>query len=166
VTYTYNTLGLVATKTDAKGQELKYVYDAYGRLSTVSLAGSPDTLLRTYAYDTNSVNKNYSQYAWGRLTTVTYNVPAIESTWDPNLNGGNGGTVNFTGDTVVEMYSYTQPGQVAGKQLLITRQNSRNEVLQANLSGSWGYNNEGTMVRAVYPGAPVRRQLEIRPDDN
>ena len=100
------------------------------------------------------MNTNYSQYAWGRLTTVTYNVPAIEQTWDHNLNSGNGGNVNFTGDTVTEMYSYTQPGQVAGKQLLITRQNSLNEVLQASLSGTWGYNNEGMMVSAVYPGAP------------
>ncbi len=66
----------------------------------------------------------------------------------------NRANVNFTGATVVEMYSYTQPGQVAGKQLLIKSQNSLNEVLQASLSGSWGYNNEGTMVSAVYRGAP------------
>ena len=154
VTYTYNTLGLVATKTDAKGQELKYGYDGYGRLLTVSLAGSPDTVLRTYTYDTNSANPNYSLNAWGRLTTVIYSVPAIEQAWDHNLNNGNGAWVNFTGDTVVEMYSYTQPGQVAGKQLQITRQNSLSEQLQATLSANWSYNNEGTMIYALYPGAP------------
>jgi len=89
------------------------------------------------------VNSNYSQFAWGRLTTVTYNVPAIEQAWDHNLNNGNGANVNFTGDTVTEMYSYTQPGQVAGKELLITRQNSLNEVLQASLSGPGATTTKG-----------------------
>ena len=34
-------------ETDAKGQTLKYARDSYGRVLTVSLAGSPDTVLRS-----------------------------------------------------------------------------------------------------------------------
>jgi YD repeat-containing protein len=70
VTYGYNTDGTLAAKTDAKGQTLLYQRDAYGRVLTVSLAGIPNTVLRTYTYDTNSVDNTYSQNAWGRLTTV------------------------------------------------------------------------------------------------
>src|SRR5207253_234313 len=53
VSYTYNADGTVATKLDQKGQTLKYAYDSYGRVLTVSLAGSPDTVRRTYTYDSN-----------------------------------------------------------------------------------------------------------------
>lgn len=50
VSHTHN-VGTLSTKTDAKGQTLKYAYDSYGRLLTVSLTGvppNPDTVLRTY----------------------------------------------------------------------------------------------------------------------
>jgi len=60
VSYAYYSDGTLFSKTDAKGQTLKYARDSYGRVLTVSVAGSPDTVLRTYTYDTNSVDNTFS----------------------------------------------------------------------------------------------------------
>jgi RHS repeat-associated protein len=116
-------------------------------------AGTPQNPTGTptirYTYDTNSVDSTFSQYSQGRVTTVQYNVPAISSTYDNNNN-----QINFTGDTVIEMYSYTSPGQVAAKRLRVTRADSLNETLTADLNGSWTYNNEGKPTGVSYPGDP------------
>ena len=151
VSYTYNADGTMATKLDAKGQTLKYAYDSYGRVLTVSLGGSPDTVLRTYTYDTNSADSSYSQYASGRLTTVQYSVPSIST-----VTNRFGQQVNFVGDTVTEMYSYTQPGQVAGKRLRVARQPFSGQALIADLNATWDYTskNEGHLMGVTYPGDP------------
>lgn len=47
-----------------------------------------------------------------------------------------GHTLTFTGDTVTEMYSHTQPGQVAGKRLRVARQPSSGQALTADLNAS------------------------------
>jgi RHS repeat-associated protein len=52
------------------------------------------------------------------------------------------------------MYSYTVPGQVAGKRLRVTRADTLNETLTADLNGSWSYNNEGKLTGVNYPGDP------------
>ena len=82
VSYAYYSDGTLFSKTDAKGQTLKYARDSYGRVLTVSLAGSPDTVLRTYTYDTNPVDNAFSQNSNGRVTTVQYAVPSISRTFD------------------------------------------------------------------------------------
>jgi RHS repeat-associated protein len=146
VSYGYNSDGTLGSKTDAMGQTLNYARDSYGRVLTVSLGS---TVLRTYTYDTNSVDNTFSQYSNGRVTTLQYNVPAISTTYDNNNN-----QINFTGDTVIEMYSYTSPGQVAAKRLRVTRADSLNETLTADLNGSWTYNNEGKPTGVSYPGDP------------
>jgi RHS repeat-associated protein len=145
VFYTYNVDGTLASKTDAKGQTLKYAYDTYGRVLTLSLAGSPDTVLRTYTYDSNSADPTYSQYASGRLTTVQYSVPSTSI----NQLGQ-----QFTGDTVTEMYSYTQAGLAAGKRLHVARQQLNAGAMTADLNATWTYNNEGRLTGMTYPGDP------------
>jgi YD repeat-containing protein len=72
VSYTYNADHTLATKTDAKGQVFTFGYDVYKRVTTISVGGN---VLRTYSYDTNSIDSSYSWNSAGRLTTITY--PAI-----------------------------------------------------------------------------------------
>jgi len=146
VTYGYYSDGTLGSKTDAMNQTLNYARDSYGRVLTVSLGS---TVLRTYTYDTNSIDNTFSYNSQGRLTTVQYNVPAISTTYDNNNN-----EIDFTGDTVIEMYSYTSPGQVAAKRLRVTRADTLNETLTADLNGSWTYNNEGKLKGVSYPGDP------------
>jgi YD repeat-containing protein len=73
VTYTYSS-GRMASKTDAKGQQLTYQYDSYGRRTSVTWANAPggSKVLRTYSFDTNPVDATFSQNALGRLTAVQY----------------------------------------------------------------------------------------------
>jgi hypothetical protein len=47
-----------------------YAYDAYNRLTTITL--SPSTVLRTYYYDYSPPGATFSQNALGRLTAVQY----------------------------------------------------------------------------------------------
>jgi len=120
VNYTYNTDGTLAWKTDAKNQTLLYSYDGYGRLLQVQHTNPndyngnpvPPTTIRTYTYDANPFDGTYSQSAAGRLTTVQYNVSGTWLTqYTDNVNSQ---PVQFTGDTVVEMYSYNSAGQTVG----------------------------------------------------
>jgi RHS repeat-associated protein len=135
VSYTYTWYGAVATKTDAKNQQVRYTYDDYRRLTQVSYyywfwtgQWMEDTAARvTVGYDTNSVDGTYSQYASGRTTTRTY-------------------TIN--GRTFTDMYSYTQAGQVAGKRLRVAQGS-----VYADLNGSWSYDNEGRVTSVTYPAA-------------
>jgi RHS repeat-associated protein len=110
--------------------------------------GTP-TVLRSDTYDTNTVDNTFSANSQGRVTTVQYNVPSTSQTLDNNTN-----PINFTGDTVIEMYSYTGAGQVTAKRLRITRAYSFNETLSVDLNGSWTYNNEGRMTSVSYPTDP------------
>jgi len=91
-----NSLGLVATKTDANGNVLTYSYDGYGRLYQVSQGTS---LLRTYYYDSNPFDGTFSYYTLGRLAAIRY-APVL------------GGYGQF-----IDMFSYNIPGQVIAKRL-------------------------------------------------
>src|ERR1019366_1368285 len=86
VTYQYDGAHHVTKRTDAKGQETHYTYDAYGRLTEVqhwAVSWDPGTLTYhmqeqgaqrvDYSYDSNPLNGSYSQNAWGRLAAVQYN---------------------------------------------------------------------------------------------
>ncbi len=162
VNYTYNADGTLATKQDMKGQAasyfLQYVYDLYGRVTTVeTMPGTPSnwygspTVLRTYTYDVNSADGSYSQNALGRLTTAQYGVPSLST-----ANDSSGRPINFSNDLVTEMYSYSVAGQVAGKRLRVAR-NGLNSggspvTIRADLNGTWSYNNEGHLTGAGYPG--------------
>ena len=134
-------------------------------------AGQPLTGLDTRTYNANGqlthlvngsmnitcnllsdVDRNFSHNSQGRLTTATYSVPAISHTFDNNEN-----EIDFTGDTVVEMYSYSVPGQVTAKRLRITRADSLSENLTTDINGSWSYNNEGKLNGVTYPVDPNYR---------
>src|SRR5258706_1330772 len=157
VSYSYGPDGALGPKTDAMNQTLHYYRDSYGRVTQVQHSNPndsfgnpvPPTTIRTYTYDANSVDNTFSQYSQGRITTVQYNVPAISNTQD-----NNGHEIDFTGDSVIEMYSYTGAGQVAAKRLRVTRADTLNETLTADLNGSWTYNNEGKMKGVSYRGDP------------
>src|SRR5713226_6855990 len=144
VTYTYNSDHTLNTKTDAKSQVFTYGYDGYQRLKTVS-AGS--TLLRTYYYDTNPYDANYSQYASGRLTAIQYQ--AIN--YDVYVGSPQGST------TFTDMFSYWQPGNVAGKRLRVTKVqpygNGQNHTQTAvgDLNMAYSYNYEGKLISVTYP---------------
>jgi RHS repeat-associated protein len=132
VSYTYTWYGSVATKTDAKGVQTRYSYDDLRRLTQISYftqfppSWVEDVAARvTMSYDTNPVDGSYSQSALGRMTTRQY-------------------TVNGTAFT--DMYSYTGPGQVAGKRLRVTRYG-----VSADLNAAWSYDNEGKLSSVSYP---------------
>jgi RHS repeat-associated protein len=157
VTYTYGN-NLLATKTDAKGQQLIYGYDGYNRLISVSLAATytchpppqscnppPPTVLRTYYYDTNPLdNTGFSQNILGRLAAVQY--PAQ------------------SGVQMNDMYSYTGTGTTgtglpAAKRLQVnqtveyTNNNNQreNSPVTVNLNATYTYNDEGEMTAVTYP---------------
>ena len=140
VSYTYNGNGMLATKTDAKGQVFTYQYDNYNRLTQISVGSS---VLRTFMYDTNTLDGTYTSYGAGRLVAVQ------NAGYSTNL-GPSIQQAQFT-----EMYSYTQAGQPSGKRLQI------NESLGAypypvatyNLNASYTYDTEGKMTSVSYPNA-------------
>jgi len=85
-----------------------YAYDALKRLYTVSVGGN---VLRTHSYDTNPYDANYSQYSAGRLTAIQY-APINYAV----ASDGSQGSTTFT-----DMFSYAQPGSIAGKRLRVTK---------------------------------------------
>ncbi len=157
VTYTYNSNHTLASKTDAKGQQLTYQYDSYNRLTSVTWANAPGgaQVLRTYIYDTNTIDSNYSgNYTAGRLVAVQY--PAFSPTYPLGSNGipPNGAI------SLVEEYAYTQPGLPSGKRLKVTESNMiyqyngqyhYNTPAPINLDSTYAYNNEGKLTAMTYP---------------
>ena len=136
VSYTYNADGTVATKTDARFQILTYSYDSMGRLQQVSNPSGYGAL-RTYYYDSNPFIPGYSQYVAGRLAAIQYNYFANT-------------------DTVTEMYSYAQPGAVAGKRLNISRPYGGNQTATGDLIAAYGHDSEGRLTSVAYPaGGPT-----------
>jgi YD repeat-containing protein len=143
VTYTYNTDHTLNTKTDAKGQVFTYKYDTYKRLTTI-LLGS--TVLRSFMYDTNTLDTNYSgSYTQGRLVAVQ-NLAFTPQGFIPG-NGGSNITVPSSMQ-FIEMFNYKQSGLTAGKRLQVeeTMRYYVNGVAHdvpttLNLDGAYTYNN-------------------------
>jgi RHS repeat-associated protein len=154
VTYTYNSGGnnLLASKTDAKGQQLTYAYDGYNRLSSVTWANAPGgaQVLRTYYYDNNPLDSTgtFSQNALGRLTAVQY----------PSL-APNTGSVAETPVQMNDMYSYSQPGLPADKRLQVNQvvyyddinNHLQHQTITVNLDSTYTYNDEGQVTAMTYP---------------
>ena len=64
---------LLPSRTDAKGQNFTYQYDTYNRLASLTWANAPGgaQVLRTYMYDTNTLDSTFSgSYTAGRLVAV------------------------------------------------------------------------------------------------
>jgi len=147
VTYTYSG-NLLASKTDAKGQQLTYQYDGYNRLKSVTWANAYPSaqVLRTYYYDTNPLdNTGFSQNTLGRLAAVQY--PA---------QGG----VQMN-----DMYSYVPfnaagAGLPAAKRLQVNQtisyyidnqNDTSTQPMTVNLDTNYSYNNEGGITSLSYP---------------
>ena len=96
------------------------------------------TTLRTYSYDTNPYDANYSQYSAGRLTAVQYAAINYEVYF-----GSPQGSTTFT-----DMFSYTQPGQIGGKRLRVTKVQPYlngqplTQTAVGDLNLGYGYNEE------------------------
>jgi RHS repeat-associated protein len=133
VSYTYNSNGTLASKTDAKNQQLTYQYDNYNRLTSVTWANGGPQVLRTYIYDTNSLDGSFTTYGAGRLVAVQ-NAQFLSA-------GGSGPSVQF-----IEMLSYSQAGQPIKKRLQV---NENTKI--ANLDATYTYDNEGKMTSVNYP---------------
>jgi YD repeat-containing protein len=98
VSYTYYGDGLLKSKTDAKGQQVQYSYDGYGRLAYIDRYSDAVTWLpcRSVAltYDSSSTGTNLL----GRVSTAV-----------------TGYSSSCTGQTLAEYYGYTPGGQVTLK---------------------------------------------------
>src|SRR5438270_12412368 len=96
VTYTYGSGGTLATKTDAKNQQIRYTYDGYLRLTRMSYYQTP-----TSQEDTQARVDIYYDTAYSGPSTNTLG----RMTWK-QFTAGQGG------DTLRGFYGYTQTGQL------------------------------------------------------
>jgi RHS repeat-associated protein len=139
VTYTYNSDSTLHTKTDAKSQVFTYSYDSYKRLTQV-MVGS--TVLRTFMYDTNTLDSNFSgSYTAGRLVAVQ------NAAFTPNGYGGGNISTPSTMQ-LVEMYGYTQAGLTSGKRLQVQ------ETLYTTVNGVGQYTPRTLNMDAAYTYDP------------
>ena len=113
----------LATKSDANGNQFTYQYDSYKRLTKIFVGGN---LLRTFMYDTNTLDSNFSgQYTAGRLVAVQ------NAAFTPQ---GFPGNISIPSTMqLVEMYAYTQAGLTSGKRLQVQ------ETLYTTLNGVGQY---------------------------
>jgi RHS repeat-associated protein len=144
VTYTYNSNNTLASKTDAKSQNFTYQYDSYNRLTSVTWTNppppSPAQVLRSYMYDTNTLDGTFSgSYTAGRLVAVQ----------NAKFTPGNGSPVSWI--QLVEMYGYTQAGSVSGKRLQPNESLNGSSSASRNLDAIYTYNNEGKVSSVNYP---------------
>ena len=143
VSYTYNSSNLLASKTDAKGQNFTYQYDTYNRLTSLTWANAPGgaQVLRTYMYDTNTLDSTFSgSYTSGRLVAVQ----------NAQFTPGNGTTISSI--KLVEMYGYKQAGNVSGKRLQVNEKlPGGGSYSDRNLDALYTYNNEGKVTSVNYP---------------
>src|SRR5208282_598139 len=155
VTYTYNSDNTLHTKTDAKSQVFTYSYDSYKRLTQI-MVGS--TVLRTFMYDTNTLDSTFSgSYTAGRLVAVQ------NAAFTPNGyvggNGGNGASVPSSVQPI-EMYAYTQAGLTSGKRLQVqetfnwyVNNNPESSTQKLDLDAAYTYDTggEGKVLSVNYP---------------
>jgi len=125
VNYTYNADGTLATKIDAKGQKTGYTYNANMQVTQIQrypLGTVEDTAQRTtFTYGSTG----YSQYAYGRLSSVQYSGTTVPLTFN-------------------ETYSYTQGGLMTKKWLQQANFGLSLETFQT-------YDNEGKVLTVKYP---------------
>ena len=120
VSYQYDGAHHVTLRTDAKGQQTQYTYDAYGRLTLAH--HTPDVLNFSgfltpsqdinYYYDTNPFVSTFSQNAWGRLAAVTFG--------GSSMIYGNTSASYTLALAPTYMYSYNQAGRVTDQRFRIT----------------------------------------------
>jgi len=135
----------VATRTDAKGQQVVYTYDSLARLIEVQRypqgqSHSEDTCQREdYSYDSNPYLSGFSQNAAGRLAAVQYK------------GGYNAGSGNCN-TTFTEMYSYNTGGAPVAKRVRTTR-TLNSTAYYTDLEADYTYDNEGRTTAVQYPSS-------------
>ena len=148
----------MATKTDAKNQQIKYTYDIYNRVTQVShfptVGGAEDTSQRVpYIYDTNTLDTNhtFSNNTSGRIAAVTYG---------PENNT----TTNQLGyylPAFAEWYNYQPSGLVATKRLQVQKTNywtnqsgvgqTNAQVMNFDAAYTYDTGGEGKILTVTYP---------------
>jgi RHS repeat-associated protein len=140
VSYTYDTNGVLLTKTDAKNQVFTYGYDGYKRMTSITVDGN---VIRNFYYDTNPLDGTFSQYTQGRLTAVLH-APFVAVPGTPQIS-----------HRFAEMYSYSQAGQPIKKRLQANENvyydQTHNHTGTINLDAIYTYDNEGKMTSVNYP---------------
>ena len=144
VTYQYDASHHVTQRTDAKGQQTQYSYDAYGRLAQVRHY-IPST---SWPYNQEQVNQrvDYSydtpadssfQNTWGRLAAVQFH----------NESAGSGEQFSY-------QYSYSTAGRVLKQRLQVTPTSYPTHVTNqpVNFDVAYTWDNEGKMTSQQYPG--------------
>jgi hypothetical protein len=114
------------------------------------------TVLRTFMYDTNTLDSNFSgSYTQGRLVAVQ-NTAIIPNGYSGGI-GGNGASVPSSVQ-FIEMYGYTQAGLTSGKRLQVQEtfnwyqnNNPEQSTQKLNLDAAYTYDIEGKMTSANYP---------------
>jgi len=155
VTNYYNADTTLAYKIDAKGQKIAYTYDGtYKRVTQISKFpnGTTEDICQrvNYYYDGNPDTGGYpfNQYTLGRLASLHY-AGANCST------NGSYGPLN-SGNNYIEMFGYTQAGQVMAKDLRLVI----NSVpagshwatpVSSDLLAYYTYDSEGKMLTQSYP---------------
>jgi len=124
----------LASRTDAKGQQVQFSYDAYKRTTQVRkyISGTEDTCQpEDYYYDSQTLASGFTQNALGRLAAVQYK----------------GGTCGGSDDyPFQEIYSYTTAGAPTKKRFRIKKGS-----YTTDLDSTYTYDNEGKMTSVVYP---------------
>jgi YD repeat-containing protein len=149
VTYQYDGNHHVTQRTDAKGQQTQYSYDAYERLietrhyTPTGIGGSLQEAMNQrvdYTYDANPLNP--AANAWGRLGAVSFGVGSAATF-----------ATNFA-----YFYSYNQAGRVTGNQFIAA--DSGGDQL-ANLQATYAWDSQGRMTNMNYPsGAAMTYQYD------
>jgi RHS repeat-associated protein len=146
VTYTYNSDQTLATKTDAKNQQVQYSYDSYKRVTQIRRG----TYNGTFTEDTCQ-QENYTYdagtYGQGRLTGLQYKggfelYPGLSSCY-----------LTFT-----EGFIYNSPGGITSQSLGVSEpaQNySSGGNISATVTAGYTYDNEGRITATQYPSSGV-----------
>ncbi len=129
VSYTYNSDGTLASKTDANGNTETYTYDVYQRLTSI-----PDRQ-QTFTYDTCPAAARGCVSMAGQLMQTVFGTAV----------GPNGLTLEYN-------YSYTPAGKVSGKTLQLTG----GVGLQAStgtVTASYTFDGQGALTQTSYTPA-------------
>jgi|AGTN01.3.fsa_nt_gi RHS Repeat. len=132
-TYTYNSDGTLATRTDQAGRRFEHDYDIHGRLTAIRVMGYDhwgqwsELSRKEYQYDTNNIAPAVTENGVGRLAAA--------------IEGG-----------ITYLYSYTQGGLIKTKQMRIAGWTG---TPQMPLTANWNYDNEGRITSIKYPSGKV-----------
>src|ERR1039458_6224926 len=136
VTYTYDVTHHVTTRTDARGQQTQYDYDAYGRVTEVRHGYLWGGTFIEYSNQRADYTYDQGQNGLGRLTSVQF--------------GRNDGLGFAPANPFTYSYVYNQAGRVM-TQNLTTSMSNPGYAVPLYLTASYQWDNEGRMTQVAYP---------------